>query len=147
MAQGTDKVISRIKNIASNRISIPVINNIPAKAIKNILVTLSQGCPSSKNWINPFLIYMERRLHGILIHSLPTAGPKLRNGLKPGRVDEHYKVYGLTDNAKPTVSIMAEFFLVDEAIPLFECSSGCRLHRDPTGAPLARARCCPGLGR
>ena len=36
-----DKVISRIKNVAANRISILVINNIPAKAINNILGTLS----------------------------------------------------------------------------------------------------------
>ena len=130
-----DKVISRIKNVASNRISIPVINNIPAKPINNIRGTLSQGCPSSMNWftigIDPLLIYLEQRLQGILIHSLPTAGPKLRNGCKPAPVEERYKVYGLADDVKPAVSSMAEFSLVDEAAAMFERSSGCRLHRDP----------------
>ena len=37
------------------------------------------------NWfaigIDPLLVYLERRLQGILIYSLPTAGPRLRNGL------------------------------------------------------------------
>ena len=87
------------------------------------------------NWfaigIDPLLVYLERTLQGILIYSLPTAGPRLRNGRKPEVVEERYKVYGLADDVKPAVTTMAEFFLVDEAAALFERSSGCRLHRDP----------------
>ena len=135
-AKGLDeKVISRIKNIASNRISVPVVNNVPGQAILNIRGSLAQGCPSSMNWftigIDPLLVYLEKRLKGILIHSLPTFGPRLKNGTKPQPVEERYKVYGLADDIKPAVCSMAEFSLVDEAASLFERSSGCMLHRDP----------------
>ena len=134
-----NQVIAMIKNICSNRISIPVINSVPGKAIPNLRGTLSQGCPSSMNWfsigIDPLLVYLERTLQGILIYSLPTAGPRLRNGRKPEVVEERYKVYGLADDVKPAVTTMAEFFLVDEAAALAAGSTGT--------PPPASARCCP----
>ena len=149
-AKGLDKkVISRIKHISSNRVSIPVVNNIPGKAIPNRRGTLSQGCPSSMNWftigIDPLLTYLERRLQGIVIHSLPTFGPRLKNGGKPAPVEERYKVYGLADDVKPSVCNMAEFSIIDHAASLFERSSGCKLHRDPASGkckvlPLGRWR-------
>ena len=46
-------------------------NSIPGEGILNIRGTLSQGCPLSINWLiigrDPLLIYLERRLQGILI--------------------------------------------------------------------------------
>ena len=96
-AKGLDKrVVNMTNNVSSYCVSIPMGNNVPGKAILNIRGTLSQGCTSSMNWnrIDPVLVYLERRLQGILIHCppLPTAGPKLKNGTKPKAVEEHYKV-------------------------------------------------------
>ena len=55
-----DRVINRINNVSSNRVSIPVVNNVPGKAILNLRGSLSQGCPSSMNWftigIDPLLV-------------------------------------------------------------------------------------------
>ena len=55
--------------------------------LKNISNTLAQGCPSSMNWfalsINPFLLYLERRLTVIPILSLPRSGPQVENGDRP----------------------------------------------------------------
>ena len=71
----SENVISVIKNIYSDRITVPVVNNILCSAIKNIRNTLAQGCPSSMNWfaygIDPLLIYLERRLQGIPIYLFP----------------------------------------------------------------------------
>ena len=82
-----NRVMDRINNVSSNRISIPVVNNVPGKAILNLRGTLSQGCPSSMNWfaigIDPLLVYLEGRLQGILIHSLPTAAPSSRTAGSP----------------------------------------------------------------
>ena len=129
------EVIARIRNIYSNRVTIPVVNNIPGMALQNVRNTLAQGCPSSMNWfalaINPFLLYLERRLAGIPILSLPTAGPQEADGAMPTPLVESYKVVGYADDVKPGVSSMSEFAIVDKAASLFEQSSGNRLHRDP----------------
>ena len=88
------------------------------------------------NWfalaIDPLLVYLEKRLKGILIYSLPVMGPQQENktGMLP-HLEERYKVYGLADDVKPSVSSLAEFKTVEEAATLFEQSSGCQLHRDP----------------
>ena len=130
-----EEVISRIKNLYGNRITIPVINNIPGRGLNNFRETLAQGCPSSMNWfamaIDPLLVYLERRLEGIPIYSLPVLGPQEEGKSRPLPLEERYKVYGLADDVKPSVSTMAEFALVDKASELFEQSSGNRLHRDP----------------
>ena len=43
---------------------------------------------------------------------------------------ERYKVSGVPDNVKPSVSSLAEFALVDMAAELVEKSSGNKLHQD-----------------
>ena len=130
-----ETVINRIRNVYQNRISIPVINNVPGQGMKNIRGTLAQGCPSSMNWfsfaIDPLLTYLHKRLQGIPIISLPVLGPKEKDKPNPEKLVEKYKVYGLADDVKPSVSCMAEFALVDKAAALFEQSSGNVLHRDP----------------
>ena len=95
--------------------------------------------------IDPLLKYLERRLHGITICSLPSPGPHLEDGTPPQPVNERYTVYGYADDIKPAVTTMAEFALIDHAVTLFEKSSGNHLHRDPISGkckvlPLGRWR-------
>ena len=81
--------------------------------------------------IDPLLVYLERRLLGITICSLPSLGPCLADGTPPCPVTENYTVYGYADDVKPAVTTMSEFALVEHAVSLFERSSGNLLHRDP----------------
>ena len=129
--------IRRIRRLYTGGITIPVVNNILGEAINNNRRTLRQGdCPSSI-WfaygIDPMLIYLEKRLIGILIYSAPVSGPSLNGEPHPlPQAETRYKVVGYCDDCKPAVTTMSEFFLIDKAAALFEKSSGCRLHRDPT---------------
>ena len=43
----SENVINRIRNTYANRITVPVVNNVAGKGVKNIRGTLAQGCPSS----------------------------------------------------------------------------------------------------
>ena len=81
--------------------------------------------------IDPVLVYLEKRLQGILISSLPLHGPVLLGSPSLGHLEERYKVIGYADDIKPAITTMHEFTLVDTAMSLFEESSGCKLHRDP----------------
>ena len=130
-----EEVISNIRNIYESRVTIPVINNMPGRGISNNRGTLAQGCPSSMNWfgyaIDPLLIYLDNRLEGIPIYSLPVHGPAEERQARPPPLVEKYKVYGLADDIKPGVSNMFEFAVVERAAKLFERSSGNQLHRDP----------------
>ena len=130
-----EAVIARISNLYEDCITIPVINNVLGKPIKNVRGNLRQGCPGSMGWfgvsIDPLLIYLANRLNGIPICALPTAGPSMMNGTSPQPVSEKYTVMGYADDVKPAVTTMAEFAVVDKAAKLFELSSGCHLHRDP----------------
>ena len=113
-----------------------VVTNIPGKAIKNIRMSLPQGdLPSMHLFsfgIDPVLAYLERRLKGILISSLPLHGPALLGSPPLGVLEERYKVIGYADDIKPFITSMQEFSLVDTAMTLFEASSDCRLHRVPS---------------
>merc|ERR1712240_411073 len=130
-------VIARIKRYYGDSYTIPIINSIPGKRIKNQRVTLRQGdCPSSL-WfgiaIDPLLAYMNRRLSGITLISKPTYGPlyvNAKNRLDP--IEEKLKLIGYCDDVKPTISKRSEFELIEKAVSLFERASGCQLHRDPT---------------
>ena len=77
--------------------------------------------------------YLETRLAGIVIHSLPVLGPAEEGQPSLLRPQElRYKVQEYLDDCKPAITSMSEFSLVDEACNLFERASGCRLHRDPS---------------
>ena len=78
------------------------------------------------------LTYLEKRLQGILISSLPLHGPVLLGSPSIGQLEERYKVIGYADDIKPAITTMQEFSLVDNAMHLFEEASGCKLHRDPS---------------
>ena len=74
-----EEAISRISN--SESLSIIVVNNVLGRYIKNIRHSIRQGDKASMEWftygIDPILTYLENRLQGILIHSLPLHGPTL----------------------------------------------------------------------
>ena len=73
------KVINRLKNLYHENFSIVVVNNIAGKIVKNFRLSLRQGDTPSMFFfafgIDPLLTYLERRLTGILITSLPVLGP------------------------------------------------------------------------
>ena len=122
--------------IYKNRITIPVVNSVQGKPVNNLRRNLAQGCPSSMNWfsygIDPLLCYLERRLEGIPIYSIPAHGPAERGRRRPAPlVVERYKVLGLADDVKPSVSNMNEFNIVEQGARAFEMATGNRLHRDP----------------
>ena len=131
-----NRVISRIKNLYRNNLSIVVVNNIQGKAVMNVRLSLRQGdLPSMHLFsygIDPLLTYLERRLQGIKISSLPVHGPVSPNHPPLPHLEERYKVIGYADDVKPAITSMAEFSLVDKAMELFEKASGCKLHRDPS---------------
>ena len=134
--KGMDKeVMKRLRNLYSSNITIVVVNNIPGKIVPNIRQSLRQGdLPSMEFFsfgIDPLLGYLEKRLAGILITSLPLLGPVNYGGDSIGQIEERYKVYGYADDVEPAITNMQEFSLVDKTMSLFEKASGCRLHRDP----------------
>ena len=130
------EVLDRFMNIYSGGITIPMVNNILGDKLSNRRLSLRQGDRPSGIWfcygIDPLLAYLERRLEGILIHTLPVSGPVPhgQHGHLPA-MELRYKVQGYLDDCKPAITSMAEFALVDNACSLFERSSGCKLHRDP----------------
>ena len=131
------EVISRLKNLYEDNHSIVFVNNIAGKTIKNNRMSLRQGDLPSMFFfaygIDPLITYLEKRLSGILITSLPQQGPvgEHSKSLALPAVEERYKVVSYADDLKPAIATMAEFTLVDQASALFEKASGCRLHRNP----------------
>ena len=129
------KVIARYQNLYKENIKVVVVNNIPGRAVKNIRLSLRQGDLPSMHFfsyvIDPLLTYLENRLRGILIASLPVSGP-LQQG-SPA-LEERYKVIGYADDVKPAITGMDEFLLIDQAMNLFEKAS---LVYGPRSVPLA----------
>ena len=132
----SEGALARFTNLYKDGITVPVINNIVGKSIPNNRLSLRQGDRPSGVWfcygIDPLLVYLEKRLQGILIHSLPVHGPVLPD--LPGPLpplETRYKVQGYLDDCKPAITTMSEFLLIDRACTLFEKSSGCRMHRNP----------------
>ena len=148
--KGLDKkVISRIKNLYRNNLTIVVVNNIQGKAVKNVRLSLRQGDLPSMHFfsygIDPLLTYLDRRLQGILVSSLPVLGPVCHGQQPLPPLEERYKVIGYAHYVKPAIISLSEFSLVHKAMEMFETASGCRLHRDPTTKkckflPLAKWR-------
>ena len=107
------------------------------KEICNKRLTLRQGdCPSSM-WfrfaVEPLIQYLEKKLSDIMIYTTPIEGPtqtKTRNKLP--RIESRYKIAGYCDDVKPAINSEEEFEVIDKLVNLFEGSSGCLLHRDPS---------------
>ena len=130
------KALDRFTSLYKEGITIPVINNMLGPKLVNNRLSLRQGDRPSGLWfcfgIDPLLVYLDKRLTGILIHSLPVLGPAQQG--QPHQLpalETRYKVLGYFDDCKPAITKMEEFLLVDRACKLFELSSGCKLHRDP----------------
>ena len=134
---GVDRaVVNRVKGLYEDSITITVVNNKLGRAFPDKRGSLRQGGCGYMDWfsfgIDPLLRYLERRLQGILISSLPVLGPSLKDELAPlPPLEERFKLMAYCDDVKPSITTMAEFYIVDQACSLFEKSSGCLLHRDP----------------
>ena len=103
------------------------------RVILNVRLSVRQGDKASMEWftfgIDPLITYLEKRLQGILIHSLPVLGPLPPPPAPPlPPVELRYKLIAYCDDVKPAITSMQEFILVDMAMTLFEKSSGCKLH-------------------
>ena len=141
-------VIRRVQELYEDSITITVVNNKLGRAFPDKRGSLRQGGCASMDWfsfgIDPLLRYLEKRLQGILISSLPVSGPSTQGDTAPlPHLEERFKLMAYCDDVKPSITIMAEFTTVDQACSLFEKSSGCLLHRDPTAGkckflPLGR---------
>ena len=132
------EVIDRLENLYSDSISVVMVNNIQGRAIPNIRGSLRQGDIPSMYWFgvgnDPLLFYLERRLQGIQITSLPTQGPSMEQETSNTRehLKEVFKLVAYADDVKPAISCMNEFNLVDNACNMLEKASGVKLHRDPS---------------
>ena len=112
------------------------------KTFPNIRGSLRQGDVPSMFWfaigIDLLLVYLEKRLAGIPITSLPVSGPCPENSacqvMPP--VQQSYKLVAYADDVKPSITSMQEFFLVDQACSLIERASGVKLHRDPAAGKV-----------
>jgi exonuclease III len=75
------RVVDRYLNLYSENFSIVVVNSILGRSIQNIRMSIRQGDKFAMELftfgIDPVLVYLEKRLKGILIHSLPVQGPVL----------------------------------------------------------------------
>ena len=131
------EVLTRIKRLYSDSITIVVVNNVPGRAFPNHRGSLRQGDVPSMYWfavgIDPLLVYLEKKLSGIPITSLPVLGPAAQHSpistLPP--VQQLYKVVAYADDVKPSITSMHEFYIVDQACALLERASGVRQHCDP----------------
>jgi hypothetical protein len=81
------EVVDRIKRLYDDCSTTVVVNNILGQSFPNIRRSLRQGDVPSMYWfgigIDPLLTYMESRLAGIPIISLPVAGPRAEDDGHP----------------------------------------------------------------
>ena len=150
LAKGLEPaVISRLKNIYKDNITVVVVNNVLGKSFINNRWSMRQGDLPSVYWfaygIDPLVSYLDRRLQGITIYSTPVHGPTLPDSPALPNIQETYRLIAYMDDLKPAITSMQEFLLVDRASLLFERASGCELHRDPASGkvkflPLGRWR-------
>ena len=136
------EVISRLQRIYASSITIVVVNNLLGATFSNFRESLRQGDIPSMFFfgvgIDPLLVYLDKRLAGIPITSLPVQGPTGRTStsstLNP--LQQLYKVVAYADDVKPAITTMQEFLLVDHACALLERASGVKLHRDPSAGKV-----------
>ena len=147
----SETVINRIKNLYADSISVVMVNNVQGRAINNLRGSLRQGDVPSMFWfavgIDPLLLYLEKRLKGIPITSLPVLGPSPEHERSSTveNLRQDFKLIAYADDVNPAISSMQEFYLVDRACSLLEQASGVKLHRNPDSGkvkflPLGRWR-------
>ena len=125
-------VVNRIQSLYQDSVTIVVVNSILGRVLVDLRGSLRQGGCASMEWfsfgIDPLLRYLDRRLQGIVITSIPMLGPVLKGEKMPlPQLEERFKLMAYCDDVKPSVTSMSEFFTVDTAYSLFEKSSGCKL--------------------
>ena len=130
-------VVNRVQSLYEESITITVVNNQLGRVFLDKRGSLRQGGCASMEWfafgIDPMLRFLEKRLQGIVVSSLPVHGPLPEGVAAPlPQLEECFKLMAYCDDVKPSVTSMAEFSTIDTACSLFERSSGCKLHRDPT---------------
>ena len=82
--------------------------------------------------IDPLLTYLENRLIGIPVASLPVSGPAEEFCQFPlPQYEERFKLMAFCDDLKPSITSLEEFEIADKGATLFEKSAGTVLHRDP----------------
>ena len=83
----SERVIERIRNVYSDSISVVMVNNVQGRAFPNLRGSLRQGDIPSMYWfaagIDPLLLYLEKRLKGIPLTSLPVLGPTMQHEASP----------------------------------------------------------------
>ena len=82
--------------------------------------------------MDPIIVYLERRLKGILLYKQPVQGPVLQGQDPLRELEERYTIKGYADDLKPAIKSMNELIMVDFIIGVFESASGCAVHKDPT---------------
>ena len=119
-------VTERITRLYSNNNTVVVVNNVAGKSFPNMRGSLRQGDIPSMFWfaigIDPLLVYLEKRLTGIPITSLPVSGPTeehVKERVLPP-AQQLYKLVAYADDVKQAISNMSEFNLIDNACTLLE---------------------------
>ena len=128
--------IWRLERLYAKGITIPIINEIPRKAIHDLRGSLRQGGCGSMEWfafgIDPLLHFLENNLTGILVSSLSVSGPASEGEQYPlPDLEERFKAMAYCDDVKPAICSLEEFNIADKGAALFERSAGTKLHRDP----------------
>ena len=109
LAKGVDPaLISRLKNIYKNNITIVVVNNMLGKSFVNNRWSMRQGDLPSVYWfaygIDPLVSYLDERLQGITIYKTPTLGPTLPRAAPLPSLEEKYKLIAYVDDVKPAIT-------------------------------------------
>ena len=161
----SENVLKRYENLYNDHVSIVVVNTILGRSVRNSRLTIRQGDKFAMELftfgMDPILIYLEKRLKGIVVHSLPVQGPMPLNAVtqppaplpqpnlpglsalpsppEPEQCSEatmpplvtKYILTAYCDDLKPAITDIYEFHLVERVMTIFEQSSGCKMHRDP----------------
>ena len=84
-------MVNRLTNMYKGRASQVVVNNIPGAIINNVRGTLAQGDRPSMIYfchgLDSLLYYLEAKLAGIPLISIPTAGPMCEASHVEARID------------------------------------------------------------
>ena len=130
--------LSVLKNIYeySPNYVINIINNEQQVRILNRRKNIKQGDKTSSLFycfaMEGVLLHLNNKLQGHVYHKLPTLGPKHPKLGGPNPVEARQKAMGYIDDVKAVVTSVQEFTTLDNALQLYEKSSGSELHRDPT---------------
>ena len=102
-----------------------IVNNQVGKEIK-IKRCVRQGAPPSMLLflynVDPVIVFLERRLTGILLYSMPVLGPVLPNQQALPQMEDRYTIKGYADDLKPAITTMEEFVMVDNIVCLLYTS-------------------------